>query len=100
LHLPLLATSGLIFHAMERLMQSIHLAASSLMLVLSAAAAIPAHAALFTPGNLVVATSTYEDTVAVAGLTPGQSLPGGGTAVAGGSNLNVFFNATPTAASW
>jgi hypothetical protein len=80
---------------MERGMRPISIAIPSLLLALSAGASLPARAALFTPGDLVVSTSTYQDTGAVASLMPGQTLPGGGTAVAGGSNLNVFFNATP-----
>jgi hypothetical protein len=77
-------------------MRSINLVTPSLLIVLTdTSASLPARAALFTPGDLVVSTSTYEDTGAVASLMPGQTLPGGGTAVADGSNLNVFFNATP-----
>ncbi len=54
-----------------------------------------AHASQFTPGDLVVASSTYVDAGAVANLAIGDALPGGGNAVATGANLNVFYNATP-----
>ena len=59
--------------------------------------ALPLHAKAgsFTPGDLVVASSTYTDTGAVAGLALGDPLVGGGNAVATGANLNVFFNSTP-----
>ena len=49
----------------------------------------------FTPGNLVVTASTYEDVGEVAGITVGQALPYGGTAVADGSYPNVFNNSKP-----
>lgn len=42
-------------------MQPIRLATSPLLLALAASgASLPARAALFTPGDLVVSTSTYE----------------------------------------
>ena len=49
----------------------------------------------FNAGDLIVSTSTYEDTGAVANLQVGQSLPGGGAAVANGAYPNVFNNDTP-----
>ena len=49
----------------------------------------------FTPGNLLVSSSTYEGMAAT--ITVGQALPGGGNAVANGSYPNVFKNATPDA---
>jgi hypothetical protein len=66
------------------------LGATALCLSLAA----PARAELFLPSDLVVSRSVYQDTGAVASLTPGQALPGGGTAVAGGSYPTVFQNNT------
>ncbi len=43
----------------------------------------------------MVSSRTYEDIGAVANLTVGQTLPGGGTAVDNGTYPNVFFNDTP-----
>jgi hypothetical protein len=48
---------------------------------------------VFTPGNLVVSVSQYAGTAST--VTVGQSLPGGGTAVADGSYPNVFQNEGP-----
>jgi hypothetical protein len=44
------------------------------------------------PGALLVSSSTYEGTADT--VTVGQTLPGGGTAVANGTYPNVFENAT------
>ena len=56
----------------------------------------PAQAvSLFTPGNLVVSTSTYVGNAST--VTIGQTLPGGGTAIANGTYPGVFNNATPDA---
>ncbi|HUI22125.1 MAG TPA: hypothetical protein VLZ74_13905 [Methylocella sp.] len=44
------------------------------------------------PGNLIVSSSTYAGTAATVAI--GQTLPGGGTAIANGSYPNVFQNAT------
>lgn len=57
------------------------------------AAAQNAQAFYFTPGDLVVSTSTYQGTAS--SVTVGQTLPGGGTAVANGSYPNVFQNEGP-----
>lgn len=46
----------------------------------------------FIPGALIVSSSTYEGTADT--VTVGQTLPGGGTAVANGTYPNVFENAT------
>jgi hypothetical protein len=46
----------------------------------------------FIPGALIVSSSTYAGTAAT--VTVGQTLPGGGTAVANGTYPNVFENAT------
>ena len=46
----------------------------------------------FIPGALVVSSSTYAGTAAT--VTVGQTLPGGGTAIANGTYPNVFENAT------
>ena len=46
----------------------------------------------FTPGNLVVSRSVYAGTSAT--VTVGQTLPGGGNAVADGTYPNVFNNAS------
>ena len=45
------------------------------------------------PGDLLVSRSTYDGIAST--VTVGQALPGGGTAVADGSSLNVFNNETP-----
>ena len=47
----------------------------------------------FTPGDLVVATSTYSGDAST--VTVGQTLPGGGTAVANGTYPGVFANSGP-----
>ena len=44
-------------------------------------------------GDLLISRSTYEGTAST--VTVGQTLPGGGTAVADGSTLSVFNNETP-----
>ena len=49
-----------------------------------------AEAQTFTPGNLVVSRSVYSGTAST--VTVGQTLPGGGKAVADGSYPNVFQN--------
>ena len=55
-----------------------------------------ASAQAFTPGDLIVSGSSYQDTGAAAGLVPGVTpLPGGGTANASGSYPNVFSNEGP-----
>ncbi len=59
------------------------------------AAAQNAQAFYFTPGDLVVSTSTYQGIAA--SVTVGQALPGGGVAVANGSYPNVFKNEAPDA---
>jgi hypothetical protein len=46
----------------------------------------------FIPGALVVSSSTYEGTAST--VTVGQTLPGGGTAIADGAYPNVFENNT------
>jgi hypothetical protein len=48
----------------------------------------------FTPGDVVISSSTYQDTGAVANLVVGGALPNstGVTATATGSSLNVFTN--------
>jgi hypothetical protein len=46
----------------------------------------------FIPGALIVSSSTYAGTAAT--VTVGQTLPGGGTAIANGTYPNVFENAT------
>jgi len=51
-----------------------------------------APAGLFTPGDLLVSGSTYAGTAAT--VTVGQTLPGGGTAIADGTYPYVFNNAT------
>jgi hypothetical protein len=69
-------------------------------LILLAATAGVAHAAAFTPGDLVISSSTYQDTGAVSTLVVGQQIPTlgiTGLAVANGSGLGVFFNSTPDA---
>lgn len=55
----------------------------------------PARAAFFTPGDLIVSTSTYEGSAST--VTVGQPLPGGGNAIADGSYPGVFNNTTPDA---
>ena len=57
------------------------------------AAAQNAQAFYFTPGDLVVSTSTYQGDAS--SVTIGQALPGGGVAVANGSYPNVFKNEGP-----
>lgn len=57
-----------------------------------AAAAPGAFAQGFTPGDLVVSRSVYQDVGAVAGLKVGDTLPGGGTATSDGSYPTVFNN--------
>ncbi len=54
-----------------------------------------AHAQGFIPGDLVVSGSVYQGTAGT--VTVGQTLPGGGVAVANGSFPGVFNNATPDA---
>ena len=48
----------------------------------------------FTAGNLIVSETTYDNN---ANVTIGQTLFGGGTAIADGSSLNVFKNEVPDA---
>ena len=55
-------------------------------------AAQNAQAQTFTPGNLVVSRSVYAGTAGT--VTVGQTLPGGGKAVANGAYPNVFNNAS------
>src|SRR5262252_1983061 len=50
-------------------------------------------AEMFVPGDLIVTRSVYMGTAAT--VTVGQTLPGGGTAVANGTYPNVFNNAVP-----
>ena len=50
-------------------------------------------AEMFVPGDLIVTRSVYMGTAAT--VTVGQTLPGGGTAVADGTYPNVFNNAIP-----
>src|SRR5579863_9410772 len=54
----------------------------------------PVYGGSFTlvPGDLIVSRSVYEGTAST--VTIGQTLPGGGTAIANGSYPNVFQNAT------
>lgn len=59
----------------------------------TACLASPAYAFTFNSGDLVVSRSVYEGTAST--VTVGQTLPGGGTAIADGSYPNVFNNATP-----
>jgi hypothetical protein len=47
----------------------------------------------YQPGNLIVSRTVYEGTAAT--VTLGQTLSGGGTAIADGSFPNVFKNETP-----
>ncbi len=63
--------------------------------VMLGSVAFPAYAAtpLFTPGDLLVSSSTY--TAPANLITVGQALPGGGTAVADASLPNVWNNETP-----
>ena len=56
-----------------------------------------ARAQFFSNGDVVVSESIYSDLGQVANLHVGDALPGGGTAVADGSSLNVFLNETPDA---
>jgi hypothetical protein len=59
-------------------------------------AAVPGQASerffSFIPGGLLVSSSTYVGTAATVAV--GQTLPGGGTAIANGTYPNVFENAT------
>ncbi|MBV9850790.1 MAG: PEP-CTERM sorting domain-containing protein [Armatimonadetes bacterium] len=52
-----------------------------------------AHAQFFTPGSLIVSSSTYTGTAST--VTVGQTLPGGGTATYNGTYPNVFNNDKP-----
>lgn len=70
------------------LVKGLLLASTAMMAVSQGAVAFS-----FTSGDLVVSTSTYQG---VAGtVTVGQTLPGGGIAVANGTYPGVFANAAP-----
>jgi len=69
---------------------------SLLALAALAAAGANAGAAGITPGNLVVSRTVYAGTAST--VTVGQTLPGGGQAVADGTFPNVFKNEGPDAA--
>src|SRR5215467_2472754 len=71
-----------------------HFRLIALMLFVSSALVGQAVAAeMFVPGDLIVTRSFYMGTAAT--VTVGQTLPGGGTAVANGTYPNVFNNAVP-----
>ncbi len=63
--------------------------------IAAAGFASPVYAASFTfvPGDLIVSGSTYSGTAST--VTVGQTLPGGGTAVANGTYPGVFSNEGP-----
>jgi hypothetical protein len=64
------------------------------ILTLATLAAFGASAApVVTPGNLIVSRTVYAGTAGT--VTVGQTLPGGGKAIADGSFPNVFKNETP-----
>lgn len=65
------------------------------LLAATTALTIPARAAFFTPGDLIVSTSEYQGSAST--VTIGQPLPGGGNAVANGTYPGVFENAGPDA---
>ena len=71
-----------------------HFRLIALMLSVSSALVGQAVAAeMFVPGDLIVTRSVYMGTAAT--VTVGQTLPGGGTAIADGTYPNVFNNAKP-----
>ena len=70
--------------------------ASVLSLAVLAALSANAGAAGIAPGNLVVSRTVYAGTAST--VTVGQTLPGGGKAVADGTFPNVFKNEGPDAA--
>ena len=70
--------------------------ASVLTLAALAAIGIDANAQAVAPGNLIVSRTVYAGTAST--VTVGQTLPGGGKAIADGSFPNVFKNETPDAA--
>ena len=63
------------------------------LLAATTALTVPARAAFFTPGDLIVSTSEYQGPAST--VTIGQPLPGGGNAIANGSYPGVFENAGP-----
>jgi PEP-CTERM motif len=79
-------------HRQKVNMHQRHLVCSAVLAALSAAASADG----FAPGNLVVSRTVYAG--AASTVTVGQSLPGGGKAVADGSFPNVFKNESVDAA--
>ena len=67
--------------------------ASVLTLAALAAISVDANAQAVAPGNLIVSRTVYAGTAST--VTVGQTLPGGGKAIADGSFPNVFKNETP-----
>ena len=66
---------------------------ASAAVIISGAGLAQAASITFVPGDLVVSRSVYEGNAGT--VTVGQTLPGGGVAVANGSYPDVFLNATP-----
>ena len=69
---------------------------SVLILAVLAAFGADAHAQAIAPGNLIVSRTVYAGNAGT--VSVGQTLPGGGTAIANGSFPNVFKNENPDAA--
>ena len=69
--------------------------ASVLSLAVLAALSVDANAQGVAPGNLIVSRTVYAGNAGT--VTVGQTLPGGGKAVADGAFPNVFKNESPDA---
>jgi hypothetical protein len=65
--------------------------------LLSSVGASVVHAQIFTAGDLLVSSSTYQDVGQAANLQVGSTLPNGSKATANGTYPNVFNNETPDA---